>query len=427
MRLYDRVIAGVVWLEKFSIFSPLNLREDTSLEKSVKQWGNYSIAYNIYPNLFNIFVRYSPTAKVILRRVGRLINGNIPKEQRGKKTTYENRSNNTIQTLAETIIRDQLMFEGSFALWCSYPEDGYAGEIKAIPIENIRYIKRDTKKYPYSDCEYMIAVMGDDSSSGYKVKTIYYQYEPERAFEQIEQYNELCESGKPHRLGYGQIMFHNTAVDQLYPDCIFDSMVPLLLSDAGLDTMIMSYLANADILKTYKKKPGSGGADSVNGIDGLFGGQTLSSIWGKNGTQSLSETAQHGSDWIDTGVKNAGANEYLNITNEESVSNYVKDAVFPKFIDEITKIDERTARKICILFGVPFEYLYKMESGVINQDNRSIMVNEINMTFENERDSVESILNPMLQTLGFDFQVNLRPIGEGKENVTDANENITGE
>ena len=31
MQLYDRLIAGVVWLQKFTVFTPMNLKDDTFL------------------------------------------------------------------------------------------------------------------------------------------------------------------------------------------------------------------------------------------------------------------------------------------------------------------------------------------------------------------------------------------------------------
>lgn len=41
-----------MWLSKFTIFSPMNLQEDTALKDDLMQWGNYAIGNNMYPNLF---------------------------------------------------------------------------------------------------------------------------------------------------------------------------------------------------------------------------------------------------------------------------------------------------------------------------------------------------------------------------------------
>lgn len=422
MRLDDRLIAGVVWLEKFTIFSPMNFSEDKALHESIVQWGNYAIGNNLYPNLFSIFVKYSPTADILLNKAVRLIFGNIPKDVKNQKTTLESVFTNSIQNLIKNAGRDAMLYKGSFALWVGYNKDGKCNEFKWIPIELIRYVKRDQHIYTHTDNENMIAIM--DSGTN-KVSSLYYPYEPDKILEQQESLIEGQE--EDNKLKAGQILFHNTADIQTYPDCVFNSMLPLLLTDAGVDTLIMSYLANADLLKTYKKKAGATGADTANGFSGLFDGQVLNSIWGLDRAQDLTATAQYGSDFNNTGVKSGGSTELLNIPTDESIDNYVHDAKFPQFVEELNKIDERVARKLCIALEMPYEYIYKMDSGVINQENREMLIKEINMLFEDIRETFENIINALLDQSVFEWRLSIRPIGEGKEDVAEANENLTGE
>lgn len=420
MRLYDRLIAGVVWLQKFTIFSPMNLCEDDTLREDVVQWGNYAVGNNLYPNLFNIFVKYSPTADILLNKAVRLAFGNIPKNMKNQKTTLESVFTNTIQSLVKNAGRDAFMYKGSFVLWVGYDDKSKRNEFRWVPIELTRYVKRDPTLYPCTDNEYMLAIMDSETN---EVSSLHYPYEPSRISEQQKHFTE--EQAEDCKLRPGQILFYNTADSQVYPDCIFNSMLPLLLTDAGVDTTIMSYLANSDILKTYKKKAGTTGADTANGFGGLFDGQILNSIWGIDRAQDLTATAQYGSDFYNTGVKAAGTTEYLNITNEEPLSNYVNEVKFPQFVDELNKIDERVARKFCIALEIPYEYIYKMDSGVINQENREVLIKELNIMFEDIRETFESVINSVLEDSTYDWKLLIRPIGEGKEDVAEANENIT--
>lgn len=202
-------------------------------------------------------------------------------------------------------------------------------------------------------------------------------------------------------------------------------MVPLLLADAGTDTMIMSTLANSDLLKTYKKKSGTSGTDAVNGIVDIFDEGILNSIWGLEQGQSLSSVAQYGTDYLKTGPKAAGQTEYLNITEDKGINDYVREAKFPQFMDEVLKIDERTARRLCIPLDIPYEYIYKMDSGVVNQDNREVFIKEMNMSFESYRDVFETVINDILEDSEFDWRLEIPPLGAGREDVAEANENIT--
>ncbi len=423
MKLYDRLIAGVVWLSKFTIFSPMNLQEDSALKDDLMQWGNYAIGNNMYPNLFNIFVKYSPTADLVLNRLVKYAFGNIPKEIKNQPTTLESSFTNTVQALVKNAGRDAFMYKGSFALWIGYNAESKVNEFVWEPVENVRYMKRDPELYPYTDNDYMLAIL---DSEGQKVAAVYYPYEPDRVAEQTKNF----EAGRAvdPRLGIGQVLFYNSIDGQLYPDCVFNSMVPILLTDAGTDTMVMSYLANSDLLKTYKKKAGATGADTTNTLGGLFDGELLHSIWGVDRAVELGNTAgsaQFGSDYLNTGVKTAGSTEYVNITNDnEGINDYVKIADFPKFADELSKIDERVARKCCLALDVPYEYIFKMESGIMNQGNRAMLISELNNTLEDIRETFENVINKVLENSVYTWKLQIRPIGEGKEDVAEANKNI---
>ena len=421
MKLYERIIAAVVWLQKFTIFSPMNFAEDKSLGDKVIQWGNYSIGNNMYPNLFDIFVKYAPTADNLIERVVAKIFGSIPKDIKTKRTTLESTFTDTIYSLLCNAGRDAIGYKKSFAIWVGYNEQGQPNQFKWIPISMIRYVKRDPELFPYTKNEYMIAMMDSELND---VVALYYPYERSRVAEQQRHFTE--EHEEDDKLCAGQMLFYNTAGAQTYPDHIYNSMVPLLLTDAGGDTGIMSFLANSDILKTYKKKAGATGADTANGFGGLFDGQVLNSIWGLDRAQDLtSAAAQFGSDYMNTGVKAAGTTEYLNIPNEEPIGNYVAETKFPAFMDELLKIDERTARRLCIPLEIPYEYIYKMDSGVVNQDNREMFIKELNIALEPYRDIFEEVINDILRDSAFDWTLSIPPLGAGKEDVARANENIT--
>lgn len=273
MNLQNDLLAGSVWLEKFAPFSPRNYRENDGLDQSIVQWGNYAIGYNVYPNLFNIFIKYSPTADALINKIVRMTFGNIPKEIKNKPTTRESLGANTIQSLCLNAGRDYKVFGGSFAIWVGYDEEGRKDEFKWIPLELVRYVKRDPELYPYTDNKYMIGIIDGETND---LAGVYYPYEPSRAVEQM-----TSEKPEDTKLRQGQLLFYNTASGgQAYPDCVFNSMVPVLLSDVGVDTMIMSVLGNSDLLKTYKKQVGITGADSANGLGGAMDRKTLDSIWG---------------------------------------------------------------------------------------------------------------------------------------------------
>lgn len=414
MKIYDRLIAGWGWLRKFTIWSPYNFQEEYDT-KGIVQWGNYSIGSNIYPNLFEIFVKYSPTASSLVDRKVKFIIGNVDKGIKRERTTNETTYNNSLITLLSNLCHDYILFKGSFAVWVGFDSSGRINEFKQIPLENIRYVARNADTYPYSDDRYMIGVLGDNT----EVKSIYYPYEIERVQEQITNFEDS--SILDPRLKEGQILFYNTANSSDYPDCVFDSCVPLLLTDAGTDTMVMSILGNSDIGKTYMKRYGTKGADAVGSM-----GQRLLSVWELDGNKTgASIIPTEGSEFYQTGVKSAGQKEVLDIPTEESIQNYVKVQEFPKFIDDTMKIDERTARKLCVKLEMPYEYFYKMDSGVINQQNRDAIIKELNVMYEDDRETIEGVINEILEHSTFTWRLDIKAIGEDKTEIQEANSNIT--
>lgn len=414
MRIYDRVIAGWGWLRKFTIWSPYNFQEKVERD-GVQPWGNYSVGSNVYPNLFEIFVRYSPTASALVSRKVKFIIGNIDKELKRKRTTNETTYNNTLSTLLDNVCHDYIMFNGSFAIWVGYNQDGQINEFKQIPLENIRYIDRNPDIYPHSDDRFMIGVMGANGAIG----DVYYPFEVDKIADQQNDYESALIYDE--RIRAGQILFYNTSNASIYPDCIFDSSVPLLLTDAGTDTMIMSVLGNSDIGKTYMKRNGTRGADAIGSM-----GQRLLSVWELEGNTAAGQIMpSEGSEFYQTGVKSAGQKEYIDIPSDEGIQNYVKVQEFPKFIDDTLKIDERTARKLCVTLEMPYEYFYKMDSGVINQQNRDAIIKELNVMYEDDRETIEGVINDILENSVFDWRLNIKAIGEDKAELQEANANIT--
>lgn len=414
MNIYNRVIAGWGWLRKFTVWSPYNFREEYRKD-GVQQWGNYSVGSNIYPQLYEIFVKYSPTASALLNRKIKFVIGNVDKELRRKRTTNESNYNNTLNTLLVNLCHDYLLFEGSFAIWVGTDENGRINEFKQIPLESIRYVSRDVESFPLTDSQYMIGIMGENN----ELKHIYYPFEVSRSKEQTEGFEEAAI--RDNRIREGQILFYNTANASLYPDCVFDACISLLLADAGTDTMVMSVLGNSDIGKTYMKRYGTRGADAIGNM-----GRHLLNVWEfESGSQGSSFSPQEGSEFYETGVKSAGQKEYLDITTEESIQNYVKVQEFPKFIDDTIKIDERTARKLCVRLEMPYEYFYKMDSGVINQQNRDAIIKELNVMYDNDRETIEGVINDILEHSIFDWRLEIKAIGEDKIELQQANENIT--
>ena len=69
MDILTRNLANLFWLEKFTVFKPENLRPLTGIDKNLMSWGNYSIGQNLYPQLFEAFIKYSPTANFILNKL----------------------------------------------------------------------------------------------------------------------------------------------------------------------------------------------------------------------------------------------------------------------------------------------------------------------------------------------------------------------
>lgn len=413
MKLYDTIIAGLVWLEKFAIFSPKNL-ESTHIESGLQAWGNYAIGQNRYPNLFDIFIKYSPTAEHIIRRKVELAVGNIAPEVQTKRTLLSHGFTNTVRSLVDNIARDAFRFNGAFAVWVGYDKDGNVTEYCHIPIEEVRYFRRDESKCASSKDEYLIAIVNDKLQGA---DALYYPYEPERAAEQAENYEE--EFNREPRLMRGQILFYNPATAQTYPDCVFNNLLPLLLTDAGLDTSTMSYFANGDILRTYKKQTGALGAAIGQGVPtGGMVSRLLS--W-----TDKDATPQIGSDYLNTGVKAAGAVEYITSTFEgEKPNDLVKDAGVAQFADEYMKQDERIGRRLCLAAGMPYEYLFKTESGLLNQTNRETLIRELNVTLEPIRSVFETVINDILEHSQFDYTLKILPIGGNMEAVAAASDNI---
>lgn len=419
MNLQNDILAGSVWLEKFAPFSPRNYRENDGIDPGIVQWGNYAIGYNVYPNLFNIFIQYSPTADALINKIVKMTFGNIPKAIKNQPTTRESLGANTIRSLCINAGRDYTVFGGSFAIWVGYDEEGRKDEFKWIPLELIRYVKRDLETCPLTDNKYMIGILDGETND---LAGVYYPYEPGRALEQL-----TAEHPEGSKLRQGQILFYNTAAgEQTYPDCVLNAMVPVLLADVGLDTMIMSFLGNSDLLKTYKKQVGITGADSANGLGGVMDRKVLSSIWGLDRTQDPTSVPEFGSDYLNTGPKAAGSTEEINVTEaNESLSNYVIPPTFPDFMDETTKIDDRIARRICVALDIPFEYMYKMEGGILNKDDREMLFAELNMRLEDPRDTFENVINNILDGSIYDWRLKIDPIGLGKSDVAEANANVT--
>jgi len=415
MKFIDKFIAGVVWLEKFAIFSPQNL-QSTQVENGLQAWGNYAIGANRYPNLFDVFIKYSPTAEHIIRRKVELAVGNIDPEIQAMRTTLSRGFTNTVRALVDNIARDAFRFNGAFAVWVGYDGEGKVNELCHIPIEEVRYYTRNADRFTGTEESEMIAIV-DDKLRG--AEKLYYPYDPTRAAEQAGRFEE--ENSADGRLQRGQILFYNPATSQTYPDCVFNNLLPLLLTDAGLDTSTMSYFANGDILRTYKKQTGALGAAIGGGAP--IGGGYVARLLSWNDRDAVPE---QGSDYTQTGVKSAGAVEYLTTTYEsETPDKLVKTAGVAQFADEYMKQDERIGRRLCLAAGMPYEYLFKTESGLLNQTNRETLIRELNVTLEPVRSIFETVINDVLEHSVLGFRLSILPIGGNMESVAAASDNIT--
>src|SRR5574344_2144997 len=258
MDILTRNLANLFWLEKFTVFKPENLRPLTGIDKNLMSWGNYSIGQNLYPQLFEAFIKYSPTANFILNKLLRYTFGNIPKNIKCINTTFGGGFSDTIMSQILRAGRDSFLFNGAFAVWCGYDKNGHVNEFRTIPISRLRYVSRETT---LTEKEFLIGIVDDETATTYT--QLYFQFEPEKINLQTNNLNEIKEINS--KIGVGQILFYNpTPQSEIYPDCVFDSSLPLLLTDAGVDTLTMSYLGHSDILKTYKLNTGGGGADMAN-------------------------------------------------------------------------------------------------------------------------------------------------------------------
>lgn len=441
MDILTRNLANLFWLEKFTVFKPENLRPLTGIDKNLMSWGNYSIGQNLYPQLFEAFIKYSPTANFILNKLLRYAFGNIPKNIKCINTTFGGGFSDTIMSQILRAGRDSFLFNGAFAVWCGYDKNGHVNEFRTIPISRLRYVScetinnfyvsRETTNYDndedsagnvshetsLTDKEFLIGIVDDETATTYT--QLYFQFEPEKINLQTNNFNEIKEINP--KIGVGQILFYNpTPQSEIYPDCVFDSSLPLLLTDAGVDTLTMSYLGNSDILKTYKLNTGGGGADMANNS------QTIKNVWGgyDTGGAGFSTIPQNSSDFYQTGVKSAGQSESVNLSVTK-IQDAIYNADFPDFTDELNKIDERTGRRMCAALGIPYEIIFKMESGVINQDNRAALIGELNIQLEDVRNTFEQIFNKILSFSTSSLRINILPFGGGMGDVKSASDNVT--
>lgn len=437
MDILSRNLANLFWLEKFSIFKPENLQTSSTLDKKILPWGNYSIGQNLYPQLFEIFVKYSPTANFILNKISRYAFGNIPKEQKNIKTTFEGGFSDTLQAQIKRAGRDAFLFGGAFAIWVGYSENGFINEFRTIPVSRVRYVSRETldlnvSRETYGDeniqqdttfdnltsQKYLIGVLDNETATKYQ--ELFFQYEPEKINQQNENFEDLQKNDS--RLKKGQILFCNPAsIAQVYPDCVFDNALPLLLSDAGCDTLVMSFLGNSDLLKTYRRNSGGGGADIANNS------QLTDNLWScyNNGGVGFSTVPQNSSAFYETGVKSAGQVEAINLLDETKVQDSVYISDFPTFTDELSKIDNRIGLRLCAALEIPYELLFKMDSGVLNQDNRATMISEINFLLDDYRETLENIFNDIISHSKRPFKIEILPFGGDKIEVKRATDNIT--
>lgn len=60
----------------------------------------------------------------------------------------------------------------------------------------------------------------------------------------------------------------------------------------------------------------------------------------------------------------------------------------------------------------------------MNQDNRAMLISELNNTLEDIRETFENVINKVLENSVYTWKLQIRPIGEGKEDVAEANKNI---
>lgn len=444
--LYVRILAAE-WLDKVQIFSPKNIAQVSGYNKDwnnfdrVAEWGYYSIANNIYPNLWEIIMENSPTAATVTKHVTHFIAGNIPKEIKNKFTTLSKNYSDTFYSQVRNLALDCVKFEGSCAFWVGYGKNNRINQFKQLPISWLRYYSPSQEEVGLLGADKMIirSINGQfDRSLGKNDcgRQLFFSYNPDPAVvsaqkEIVEGYaSEYC------NLHHGQVLWYNPANLNIYPNCTFDNLLQCLLSDIALTTGQLSYLTHGEIGKIYKKNSDLSGAESA--VNQLLNSAAFTSAfpdisggtWGAIrdsaaavASANISEglTPLWGNNAENTGVKAMGSSSSeRKMPNEGSIQNNIMQLDMVKFQAEFDLIQATITKHICNRLMVPAEYIDGLKSGAVTQTNMDSMIAQMNLTFENDRDTLENLLNTTVlnpEISDINFQCKILAYGEGKQGV----------
>lgn len=446
-QIRQRVLASTM-LEQFQFFQPKNI-DAPFVDDSIITWGNYSFFNDIYPDVYKILIENSPTATSVLNRISDFITCNLNKEVRNKLTTKKLDWSNTLGNQIDNIARDMTTWQDSFAIWVGYDKEFLKqqklviNEFKRLPVHWLRYfqINEDLKKiYDISD-DFFIGqksclVSEKDNDNKFD---LYFQFNPNfdyfEILKQIKLLNDIKQDKsfldllpKNCSLKMGQILWINNSDEQMYPNCVFDGMLQMLLSDIGLDSGIASFLANGKIAQTFMKNEASSGAEMANEIktglmtanmNGIINGDQMDQLNNTFGSSFLNSfNSGFGTGYDAAGVLGMGSTISVRIQDEESISNFIQNMDCPKFIDEFRKIQDHINEKIANRLQVPYEYIFRMKAGAVNQDNRQTFLEELNVRFDKQRDTIEYVFNNLiLENSIYDFRISLKGFGEDKNNI----------
>lgn len=413
--IYSRAIASQ-YLEGVQIDAPKNIEiSEKYAPDQIIEWGSYSVGLNVYPNVYEHILENSPTATSLIKKLKNFICANIPEDIKTLLTAHDFDFVNTFENQVTLLAQDWVVFNGCFAFWVGYNSNGQIDQFKRLPVSWLRYYKSTEQEQQKGYAKRMIAYAADGMFSQLEKadRSLYFPYNPNRD-ELSRQYKLVGESkGDEYcSLKAGQVLFYNLEDTRMYPNCTADGLIATLLSDIALNTGMLSVLTSGKLAQTYTINNDS------SGIERILADTLDSHIWGdvlgadragivNNAITRLRTAPNYGAEYNESGVKAMGSTLAVRSTDPNAdITKYIKQLEFPRFVDDFEKIQDRINRTLALRFEVNHDYIFRMESGVLNQQNMDTLIDDMDKRFEKARTTIESVLNstvlsPELSVLNF--------------------------
>jgi len=467
-QIREQVLTATM-LQSFQFFQPKNIDADP-VDDNLITWGNYSFSNDIYPDVHKILIQNSPTATSLIKNISDFITCNLTgynvldgqpfKQVRHQITTKILDWSNTIGTQVEGISEDMLLWRGSFAVWVGYDLEALKNgkviinQFKRLPVHWLRYIKisEDLKEYYDITDEYFVAqksCLATENSRNESNYDIYFPFNPNEKVEGLMKHISLMNDVKKSKdnffsellpknctLKFGQVFLLNNSGETIYPDCVFDGLLQLLLADIGVNSGIATYLATAKIAQTFQKNDASSGAEmmeqvlrpAVNNMmqSAGFTGKQMdlanSALSGYYNNAIMSMNPGNGTGFGASGVLAMGSNISVRIQDNESIKNFLHETDCANFMDEFKKIKLHIKEELAERMGIDYAFAFKSENGLFNQENLEMITKKANLKFDKQRDIIEYVFNDLILSRSiFPYRISLKALGEGK---TEINEGI---